>query len=299
MSEEEHRRQSPACAACGGSRVEALDFRASGSYRIFECAACGLKFLDCQDESDAPVDEYWDDVNEVIYRDRDVVRELQDKFSRHLGRIRERAPNMRLLDVGSGAGIFLDSARKAGFDVVGVEPSTRAVALATSIYEVPVICDLLKRGDGLPKDFGVITLWDVIEHVPYPGELIATCAEHLADNGLLVLETPEEGSLLRKVIWWLSRVSGGRIELRSKIYYRAHRYYFTRKAIKMLLAQSGFDDVECFTDHTMFEKSLLKLKMYRGLSRNEERTWRAAYWVLKKASPFANKMVVIGRKTAH
>jgi len=255
-----------------------------------------LRFLDCEKDEDTSFDEYWDEVNEHIYSDPAVINELQKKFGRYLGKARTKAPNPRLLDVGSGAGIFLDSARKAGFEATGVEPSSRAVAIASSRYNVPVVCDLLRSDDNLPRDFGVIALWDVIEHVPDPVELLKVCAEHLADNGLLVLETPNEGSLLRQIIRLARSITGKRIDLQNKIYYRAHRYYFTKQAMCMLLERCGYSDIQFFDDHTMFEKSILKQRLYRGFSVGEERLFRIAYWFLRRARPLANKMVVISRK---
>jgi len=256
-----------------------------------------MAFLDVStEEDDAPFDEYWDAANEAIYGDSRVVAELTRKFARYLPFMGELAPNRRLLDVGSGAGIFLDAARNHGFEPLGVEPSGRAVTICRRRYPgLRVTRCLLSEADDLPRGVGCITLWDVIEHVPDPEALLSACALHLGEGGLVLLETPDEGALLRKMIRGAGSLSS-RLDQRRKIYYRAHRYYFTRRAMAMLLRRTGLEPVRFFRDHTMFEKSILKLRHYQGLSGLRERLLRLAYVALAVAPGMGNKMVVIARK---
>lgn len=284
------------CLACGGSRIARSDFLVSRSHHLFKCRGCGFGFLEMkQAETEVPFDDYWDEINERIYTDDAVVQELQDKYSRYLSVIERSAPNRRLLDVGSGAGIFVAAAMARGFDVVGVEPSARAVEISRHWGELPIVRGLLEAGDDLPRQNGALTLWDVIEHVPDPTALINACAEHLADGGLLVLETPDEGSLLRDLVRTAARL-GRRFDQRSYLYYRAHRYYFTRRAMETVLRRCGFDRVDFYRDHTMFEKSLLKLRLYRGLTPRRERLLGAGYGVLRHLPFLGNKMVAVAHK---
>jgi len=285
------------CPACGGGAVLCSDLRVSGSHNLWRCGGCGMAFLEVEpDEEDAPFDEYWDDVNEQIYGDRKVVGELRRKFGRYLPDVRQRAPNNRILDLGSGAGIFLDAAHACGFESLGVEPSSRAVSICHQRYpDVHVVQGLLTGDDDLPRDLGCVTLWDVIEHVPEPGNLLSACTAHLAEGGLLLLETPDEGAVLRLLIRSAASISS-RLDQRRKIYYRAHRYYFTRRAMEILLRNSGFRVVRFFRDHTMFEKSILKLRYYQGLGGLQEGVLRLVYDVLAVTPGMGNKMVVLARK---
>ncbi len=86
--------------------------------------------------------------------------------------------------------------------------------------------------------------------------------------------------------------------MHSKIYYRAHRYYFTKRAMKILLTRCGFDRIEIFRDHTMFEKSLMKLRLYRGLSPAKERMLKLLYAILQRTPFLSGKMVVVSQKRA-
>ncbi len=287
------------CPTCGHVAAIYRGLKVSGTHDLFRCPGCGMAFLEITgDEEDAPFDEYWDAANEEIYGDPGVVAELTRKFGRYLPVVEALAPNRRILDVGSGAGIFLHAAKEYGFEPLGVEPSGRAVAICRRRYSaLPVVQGLLCDEDELPRQVGCITLWDVIEHVPDPEGLLSVCAAHLAEGGLLLLETPDEGALLRHLIRFAGHLSP-RLDQRRKIYYRAHRYYFTRCAMEMLLRRSGFHLVRAFRDHTMFEKSLLKLRHYQGLSGPREQLLRLIYAGLSVTPWMGNKMVVLARKGA-
>lgn len=286
------------CLACRSSHVIQTNFKVDAQYPLYKCQNCGFGFLDLQGENDTDgsFDDYWDDVNQRIYVDPKVISELGEKYSQYYGQIARSAPNPRLLDVGSGVGISIDTARTFGFDPLGVEPSPKAVALSRKMYSINVVCDLLRADDNLDRDFGVLTLWDVIEHVEDPEQLLAICAGHLADRGVLLLETPDEGSSLRRLIRTASRVGISMIDGRRSIYYRDHRYYFTRQAMRELLARCGFGRVEFFSERTMYQKEFLKKRMYLALSRSKETALRMLFWFLRTLPLLDNKMVVVATK---
>ena len=154
---------------------------------------------------------------------------------------------------------------------------------------------LLSKDDALPRDYGVLTLWDVIEHVHDPEDMARTCAAHLETGGYFVLETPDEGAFIRSVIRGLSRL-GSVLDLRKNMYYRAHRTYFTCEAMKLLLERSGFTDVRFYKERTMYGKAILKQKLHHKVSGLKEMALRTTYWFLKNLPLTQNKMIVIARK---
>jgi len=99
-------------------------------------------------------------------------------------------PTGRLLDVGCGSGHFLKQMRASGWEVFGVEPDPKAVAVARDEYDMDV-----RQGDlasvGFDDDmFDAITLSHVIEHVPDPAVLLSECRRVLKPGGSLVVTTP-------------------------------------------------------------------------------------------------------------
>jgi SAM-dependent methyltransferase len=105
------------------------------------------------------------------------------------------APPGRLLDIGTGDGHFLGVAAAAGFQVHATEMSQRGIELC------------VQRGfevfHGRPEDaewgarqFDVVTLWHVLEHVPDPARLLGLAARLLSPGGLLAVAVPNEDAQL-------------------------------------------------------------------------------------------------------
>lgn len=265
-------------------------------FPLFHCRHCGLGALDIRDEEESGFDEYWTDVNQRIYAEPAVIAEMTDKYEGYFRKVDAEVPNRRYLDVGSGAGMSIGAAAKLGFEATGIEPSANAVALSRRQYDLPVIQGLLRADDALPKDFGMLSLWDVIEHVSDPEALLRACHQHLAPGGVLLLETPDEGALLRKMIRAFGRLGIAGLDPRRGIYYRAHRLYFTRPAMSHLLKRCGFVRIRYHGERTMYRKALSKKRLYAGLSPAKELLLRIVFAMLKHLPLLANKMVVIAVK---
>ena len=100
----------------------------------------------------------------------------------------------RLLDYGCGTGHFLAGAKKAGWQVVGLEPSGRARQEAAArtgqpIQEPEMLTELA------PGSFDVITLWHVLEHVHALNETLAQLIAALKPGGQLLIAVPNVDSL--------------------------------------------------------------------------------------------------------
>ena len=231
------------CKICQSKNITKTSLTLSGNIPLLQCVECGLKFLEINKELNQETD-YWSGANKEIYSDPFVRKALAKKYGKHLATLKKKhIPNQHLLDVGSGIGIFVNEAYANGFDPSGIEPSKMATDIAKdqpfSFYQ-----GYLTSDDNLPKDYGVITAWDVIEHVPDPFVFIKACSDHLADNGILILETPNESALLRKIIQQCAPLCFWTRDIRKNIYYHTHRYYFTIQAMKTLLTRQGFKEID-------------------------------------------------------
>ena len=96
-----------------------------------------------------------------------------------------RAP--RLLEVGAGFGLMLSVARAAGFDPLGVEPSGIG-RVGSAVLDVPILRSLEETTASTTFDAVVST--EVIEHIAEPGPFLAALCARLADDGVLLLTTP-------------------------------------------------------------------------------------------------------------
>ncbi len=91
-----------------------------------------------------------------------------------------------LLDIGAGTGDFLKVAKERGWEVYGTEPNKNAskLALEKGVQLKPSLIDF----DG--KQFDVITLWHVLEHIPNLEETIFKLSNLLKPNGILIVAVP-------------------------------------------------------------------------------------------------------------
>jgi 2-polyprenyl-3-methyl-5-hydroxy-6-metoxy-1,4-benzoquinol methylase len=102
-------------------------------------------------------------------------------------------PGMRLLDVGSGNGHFLDFARKCGWTVTGVDLDDKAVAAGRS-RGLDVRSGTIEA-IGEDEQFDGITMGHVIEHVYDPHALLGACYKRLKPGGWIWVDTPNIDSL--------------------------------------------------------------------------------------------------------
>lgn len=94
--------------------------------------------------------------------------------------------NSSLLDVGAGTGDFLVAAQKNGWFVEGVEPN-RDARMRSREKGMELRPDM----DELPrKEFQIITLWHVLEHLPDLENQILKLRSHLEDEGTMIIAVP-------------------------------------------------------------------------------------------------------------
>jgi len=96
----------------------------------------------------------------------------------------------KLLDVGSGGGVFLERMRKFGWDVCGLELAEDVARRVQQRTGIPIHVGTLPYAGFRPESFDAVTFWHVMEHVPNPREVLESAAALLRPNGLLVIEVP-------------------------------------------------------------------------------------------------------------
>jgi 2-polyprenyl-3-methyl-5-hydroxy-6-metoxy-1,4-benzoquinol methylase len=101
-----------------------------------------------------------------------------------------------VLEVGCGAGAFVERLHSSGYQVRGIEYNSSAVAAARKKH-LPVEAMPLREMN-LDKDglFDVVCHFQVLEHVPNPHQFIEDCLSVLRPEGRLVICVPNNDSFL-------------------------------------------------------------------------------------------------------
>lgn len=96
---------------------------------------------------------------------------------------------LRILDFGCGYGDFLATCSCFGFDGYGIDfsPARRS----NSRFSILPNLEDLKSLDESKQKFHVITLFEVLEHLAAPLEILESLSNFIVDEGILVLETPD------------------------------------------------------------------------------------------------------------
>jgi hypothetical protein len=110
--------------------------------------------------------------------------------------VRRFAAGGRLVEIGSAWGTFAYGARRAGFAVTAIERDGASCGFLSSVVGVEAIrstnpAEALER---LPPS-RVVVMWQVVEHLEDPWEVLARAAGNLEVGGVLVVGTPNPGSL--------------------------------------------------------------------------------------------------------
>ncbi len=111
--------------------------------------------------------------------------------------------NKNLLDVGCGAGFFLNTASKyTDMDLYGLDFREDSYDYIVNIigeknyYYRQRIEDI----DFGSKKFGLITLWGVLEHVVDPVSVVTKCSSVLAEGGMILFLFPNPNSRAIKIL---------------------------------------------------------------------------------------------------
>lgn len=144
------------------------------------------------------------------------------------------APRPRLFEIGCGTGLFLDEARRAGWEVTGLEVSAYAAGVARSrgleVQSAPA--EEVPLPDGA---YDALVLWDVIEHVRDPGALLQSAAAALRPGGVFALSTGDITS-------WCARLSGPRWHLFNL---PEHLFFFSPESLRRLLRAADCEVLTC------------------------------------------------------
>jgi len=216
------------------------------NYKLYRCLNCKVVFL-------YPVPE-----TEKIYN-RDYFEKwylrYYDKRKQYFKNLIEKLQNYlpekgKILDIGCGVGIFLDIMKENGWDVCGQDISPFAVEYCKKkgfrVFKGNV-SDIK-----ISEKFNLITMFDVIAHIPNPLHYLEKTYKLLKKNGILIIKTPYHNNFLFKTVKFLAFTGRSR----SLLHIPAQIYHFNKFSIKNLPYKTNFEIIKIIIIKDFIKKKI-------------------------------------------
>ena len=219
----------------GPDRLEHLP----GTFRLVRCERCGLFRQNPRLTWEGLKHYYPEDYashGKLVQQEQGRLRQMDKRYGpwKRLRAVERYQLGGRMLEVGSGTGLFLEEALRSGhWEVVGVEPSEHAANYSRQHLGVEVIQEMFSKAEfpsACNNSFDVVAFWNVFEHLYHPIADLHKAHRLLKPGGWLVIGLPNVES-------WEQRLFGrywvGWDQPR-------HLYLFPQPALRSILEKEGF-----------------------------------------------------------
>ncbi len=235
----------PEKGSCGLCHGREHDLRLRFPDRqIFRCQTCGIIFSDLIWDPNRVRQLYetpdffgsaywrWDGQSALDDLDASAYRSALLTAKTILG------STGRLLDVGCGLGGFMAQAQTMGFAVEGTDISEHARSVIQQRLGLDIHIGELDSLGLESAHYDVVSNWDTLEHVLNPTALLLEMRRIMRPDGILVLRTINEETILAGVANTL--YAFGIHGPAARMHEAYHLYYFTRPLLSQLLSDCGF-----------------------------------------------------------
>ncbi len=233
-------RASLLCNCCGSDRAGPL-FTKNG-YRLVRCEDCNLAYIANPPDEAAIAALY---TARSDYHTR-LLDPASDEFSRmariarqHIAMLRKFSSDLagkRVLDIGCSSGLFLAEAKRAGMETHGAELSPETALFAAEHFGLEVHPGDWREAGYAPGSFDVITLFDVIEHLPDPMAELRAIRPLLRPGGLLLQSTPDIDGLFPRLSYKLAH----RLDYWPDPEPPYHLFQFSQATLSEMLERAGY-----------------------------------------------------------
>lgn len=182
------------CPACLGTCHRFWDFK--NKFRLSRCPTCGVIFATDQADRGEVKELYDHYYDRAQFEMPQVVAASLDRLVSSLAGYRQTGC---WLDIGYGEGGLLTIAQRRGWSCFGTEISPSALAFGQKKGWV-VTADPLADSAFTAHGFDVITMVEILEHIPAPDQILGSVAHLLRPGGIFYLTTPNGDSLNRRIL---------------------------------------------------------------------------------------------------
>ena len=227
------------CKLCNNSKFIKTKFSCN-KINLIKCKKCNLiRLKEFNQEYDKELYNFYDNYS-TIFKTKEWENTEKIDFNNLINLLKKYSKiynlnnhNINHLDFGSGLGQCLEASQSLGWKSVGIEMNEFCLDLSKK-KKLKVFNDLKYLNKNIKYE--IITLFEVIEHLPDPVKILKKLKLRLSNNGVLIISCPNWNSLERflfKNNW--------------KVIHPEHYHYFTKKTILSLLKKANFDVLEIYT----------------------------------------------------
>ncbi len=218
------------------------------NYQGKKCQQCALIYISPRPTRNQVVNLYGHDEAKISAQSHMTGGFLKRLYARHtLNKIKKYCTSGSLLEIGSGAGYFLDEARKKGFDPYALELNPVQADFITHHFGIPAEKKALSETSFGKKQFDVIYHCDVVSHFHNPISAFNIMQKKLRDKGLLVFETGN-----------IAETNNKYFPAFTSFQYPDHLFFFSEQSIKQLLDRTGFQLIALHRYNILPQLRLLK-----------------------------------------
>lgn len=212
---------------------------------IVKCNVCGLVYPNplpvprsIEDHYGVLPEEYWKD--EYFAQDPSY-------FQQEISTYRSLAASNQhrtALDIGAGIGKCMIALSNAGFEVYGIEPSSKFYQAAidrNGISPDRLLNDSVESANFPEAKFDFVTFGAVLEHLYDPSASIGKALSWLKPGGIVHIEVPSSDWLINKLSNALYRVRGlDYVANISPMHEPFHLYEFSLKTFRLHAEANGY-----------------------------------------------------------
>lgn len=242
------------CGVCGEIRPEMFKHWFDGYIKLYRCLQCGfiaqypgpgINTIQT-DYEDAYSLDFVENGSEFMYPER------SDAFQDIVNRICKIKSGGKILDIGCGDGHFLYLCSKKGFDCSGVDHSKALTSFASQKTGAEIIQGLYDLEMFPENHFDIITLIQVLEHIPEPAKALEIAKYHLKSDGLLVIEVPSIHAPHFLLYEWTGLKKFVKPPTGVIV---SHCGYYSPKSLTTLTRKCGFNQLSVTTGRWQFKYS--------------------------------------------
>ena len=249
------------CLVCSSKKITVL-FRKNG-FTFDKCNDCSFVFVNPRPSEKDLMPFY----NENFFKGKVKFPERWAKnycegVTSYIGRSKKTLKKIghykksgKLLDIGCGLGYLIEQAGKEGWEAMGLEISDYAVKVCLD-KKLEVLKGQVEKLGSFSSSFDVIVAQDVLEHVFSPENFLNRINKLLKNNGLLVLELPNNSSLRAKLFGkaWIEYIPP------------VHLNFFDKSTLNRILWNHGFEVKKIYSEISI---TLGLREKIRKLARNQ------------------------------